>query len=596
MPWAGPARWFRWILHAWVLHEDAGMNDDPPASFSIVLVSPGDGGAAVFEQFDRLASLSGPPREVCFVHGPLSAPLGPDVTGRVKVAHEPLGHDAVARNHGLAISAGDVVVFHAISPPAADLLEVLGGAFSDRGVAAVVVGPACVAFRRVNLEAIRGFDEARGGGVELRDACQRLEAVGRMVMWSTNGEAGPPEAVAAAPHRRLMSPGLARCRRAFLPLVRGPLSRPDGSNGERPDAASSATPQSRLDGERHDPLAPTRETLRLVWADLLPPGSRCALAGYPDHWNVGDAAIWWGTRRILNAIGVSVDYACDPWSYKPAALRTAVPEGPILILGGGNLGDAYRHEQSLRERILVDFPERRIIQLPQSIWFASPKRAEALADLLVHAGEVTLLLRDATSLAFAREKFCCDSALCPDAAVALDMADTGRPADVPLFALWRTDTEAGEAWGAGGGDLVVEDWTTPGPEVGLMSTAAMGFKEWVGDPPPEIGSCPSRRRMAWRHLPWLWDHLAEERTLRGCRLLSRGRVVLTDRLHAHLLCTLMRKPHVVCDSANGKIFAYRDTWRIDDPLVRFASSRAEAVEHARDLLASMAGQEAGGGS
>ena len=102
--------------------------------------------------------------------------------------------------------------------------------------------------------------------------------------------------------------------------------------------------------------------------------------------------------------------------------------------------------------------------------------------------------------------------------------------------------------------------------------------------------------MAWRHLPWLWDHLAEERTLRGCRLLSRGRVVLTDRLHAHLLCTLMRKPHVVCDSANGKIFAYRDTWRIDDPLVRFASSRAEAVEHARDLLASMAGHEAGGGS
>ena len=124
------------------------MNDDPPASFSIVLVSPGDGGAAVFEQFDRLASLSGPPREVCFVHGPLSAPLGPDITGRVKVAHEPLGHDAVARNHGLAISAGDVVVFHAISPPAADLLEVLGGAFSDRGVAAVVAGPACVAFRR----------------------------------------------------------------------------------------------------------------------------------------------------------------------------------------------------------------------------------------------------------------------------------------------------------------------------------------------------------------------------------------------------------------------------------------------------------------
>ena len=594
MPWAGPARCFRWILHVWVLHEDAGMNDDPPASFSIVIVALGDGGAAFVEQFDRLARLLGPPREVCFVHGPLSAPLGPDITSRVKVAHEPLGHDAVARNHGLAIAAGDVVVFHSISPPAADLLEVLGGAFSDRGVTAVVAGPACVAFRRVDLEAIRGFDEARGGGAELRDACQRLEAMGRMVMWSTNSEAGLSEAVAAAPHRRLMSPGLARRRHAFMPLVGGPLSRPDGSSGAQSDARTSTGLRSRMDGGDRDPLTSTRETLRSIWADLLPRGTCCALAGYPDHWNVGDAAIWWGTRRILNAIGVSVDYACDPWSYKPSALRTAVPEGPILILGGGNLGDAYRHEQSLREQILVDFPQRRIIQLPQSIWFASQKRAEALADLLVHASDVTLLLRDAASLAFARQKFCCDSALCPDAAVALDLAGAGQPADVPLLALWRTDTEAREAWGAADGDLVVGDWTTPGPEVGLMSTAARGFKEWVGDPPPEIGSCPPRRRMAWRHLPWLWDQLAEDRTLRGCRFLSRGRVVLTDRLHAHLLCTLMRKPHVVCDSTNGKIFAYRDTWRIDDPLVRFASSRAEALEHARELLASMAGPEAGG--
>jgi pyruvyl transferase EpsO len=573
------------------------MNDEPPASFSIVILASGGVDAAVVEQLDRLATLSGPPREVCLVHGPLPGPLVPDVTGRVKLVHEPLGHDAVARNHGLANAAGDAVVFHTASPPAADLLAVLCEAFSDRGVAAVVSGPECVAFRRVDLQAMRGFDEARGGGDELRDACQRLEAMGRKVVWSTDGAAQPPEPVLVDPHRRLMSPGLAlRHRRSFMPLVRGSLSRSECSTGEQSDARTSTRPRSHADGGDRDPLASTRETLRLIWAGLLPRGSRCALVGYPDHWNVGDAAIWWGTRRLLNTIGVAVDYACDPWSYEPAALRMAVPEGPILILGGGNLGDAYRHEQSLRERILGDFPKRRIIQLPQSIWFSSQKRAEALADLLVHAADVTLLLRDAASLAFAREMFCCDSALCPDAAIALDLAGVGGPPEVPLLALWRTDTEARETSGSGGDDLVVGDWTAPGPEVGLMSTAARGFKEWVGDPPPEIGSCPPRRRMAWRHLPWLWDQLAEDRTLRGCRLLSRGRVVLTDRLHAHLLCTLMRKPQVVCDSTNGKIFAYRDTWRVDDPLVRFASTRAEAVEHARELLASMAGQEAGGGS
>jgi pyruvyl transferase EpsO len=190
--------------------------------------------------------------------------------------------------------------------------------------------------------------------------------------------------------------------------------------------------------------------------------------------------------------------------------------------------------------------------------------------------------------------FRCDSALCPDAAVALDLAGASGPPAVPLLALWRTDSEARETVGGDGEDVVVTDWTTPGPELSLMSTAARRFQEWVGDPPAEIGSCSARRRMAWRHLHWLWDQLAEDRTLRGCRFLSRGRVVLTDRLHAHLLCTLMRKPHVVCDSTNGKIFAYRDTWPIVDPLVRFASSRAEALEVAHELLGSLPGHEPGG--
>ena len=568
------------------------MNDDPPASFSIVILASGGEDAAVVEHFDRLASLSGPPREGCLVTRGSLGPVSPDVAGRVKLAHEPRAHEAIARNLGLAIAAGDVVVFHATTPPVDDLLDVLSSAFSDRGVAAVVAGPNCVAFRRMDLEAIRGFDEASCGGDELHDACRRLGAGGRKVVWTACVGPGMVDSPLAAPHRRLMSPGLAaRRRRAFMPLVRGLRWREPESGVASCSAAAVAPLHSGPERAEADPLNDMRHTLRRIWADLLPPGTRCALVGYPDHWNVGDAAIWWGTRRLLDAIGVQVDYACDPWSYEPAALRTALPEGPILILGGGNLGDAYRHEQSLRERVLADFPRRRIIQLPQSIWFASPKRAEAMADTLVHAGDVTLLLRDAASLSFARDRFRCDSALCPDAAVALNLAGAGGPPEVPLLALWRTDSEARETVGGGGEGVIVADWTTPGPELSLMSTAGRRFQEWVGDPPPEIGSCSARRRMAWRHLPWLWDQLAEDRTLRGCRLLARGRVVLTDRLHAHLLCTLMRKPHVVCDSTNGKIFAYRDTWPIGDPLVRFASSRAEALEVARDLLGSLPDHE-----
>jgi len=341
--------------------------------------------------------------------------------------------------------------------------------------------------------------------------------------------------------------------------------------------------------------------LTTTLASLLPRGTRCGLVMYPDHWNAGDSAIWWGTRQLLDRLGVVVDYACDPWSYDPRRLRTALPEGPILLLGGGNFGDVYGREQGLRLRVVEDFPDRKIIQLPQSIWFRSPAALEQMSELLSRCHNFTLLVRDEASLAIARSHFPSTAmSLCPDAALGLDLPAVELPAvdrtaDVPVMALWRNDAESSavlpplpEGW-------ISRDWTLqggvlPAEEARQLTTAARSFKEWVGNPPAIGEPCPLRRRLAWRHMPWLWDQLAEDRTLRGCRILAHGRVVITNRLHAHLLCTMMGLPHVVCDTSNGKVFAYRDTWMrdrktSDTPAVRFADTPAEAVDIAAGLLA-----------
>ena len=352
-----------------------------------------------------------------------------------------------------------------------------------------------------------------------------------------------------------------------------------------------------------------RAILKRTWRDLLPPGTRCALALYPDHWNAGDAAIWWATRTLLEDLGVAVAYACDPWSYDPRALRAALPEGPVLLLGGGNFGDVYPREQGSRCRILADFPDRRIIQLPQSIWFRSSAAIAETAALLARQRDFTLLVRDRASLDFAREQFPgVSAASCPDTALALERLGRIGPPDVPVLALWRPDSESLGPLPALPTGWVARDWTVPGgvlpaAEAHELSTAARSFKEWVGMPPPwpphpstqpdEPG--PLRRRIAWRHLPWLWDQLAEDRTLRGLRILSRGRVVITNRLHAHLLCLIAGIPHVVCDTANGKVFAHRDSWlaargagSLDTARVRFASTPDAAVAMAASLLESVA--------
>ena len=46
----------------------------------------------------------------------------------------------------------------------------------------------------------------------------------------------------------------------------------------------------------------------------------------------------------------------------------------------------------------------------------------------------------------------------------------------------------------------------------------------------------------------------------GFAFLSRGRVVVSDRLHGHILSTLMNIPHVLIDNKEKKLSAYHNTW------------------------------------
>ena len=100
-------------------------------------------------------------------------------------------------------------------------------------------------------------------------------------------------------------------------------------------------------------------------ADLA--GQPFALVDFPDHANVGDSAIWLGTTAFFRRQhAVEPRYVASIAAFSPAALRRAHPEGPILIHGGGNFGDLWPRHQAFRERLLETFPDRLIVQLPQS--------------------------------------------------------------------------------------------------------------------------------------------------------------------------------------------------------------------------------------
>jgi len=71
--------------------------------------------------------------------------------------------------------------------------------------------------------------------------------------------------------------------------------------------------------------------------------------------------------------------------------------------------------------------------------------------------------------------------------------------------------------------------------------------------------------------------VAGEKLKSAVGVLSRGRVVVTDRLHGHILCTLLGIPHVLLDHGYGKVTNFYQTWTKRGALTRWARSMDEVA-------------------
>ena len=342
----------------------------------------------------------------------------------------------------------------------------------------------------------------------------------------------------------------------------------------------------------HDLVTNLGERIDLVLETHIPPGSRCALVDFENSSNVGDSAIWLGQTSYLRRSNVSVVYACDTDTYSEDRLRTRLADGVILITGGGNMGDLYPAHQRLREQIIERFDHNKIIQLPQTFAFSDRSNLERAKAIFDRHPNLMLLARDKRSLEFARNEFRAASELCPDMAFAL--GKLSRPVDPDYDVVWlgRSDDESSHASaGAAPDDVFSTDWVevppgSPRPRLGtraafransLLTRLASGH--------------PARARRLSGLLAATFAPLARQRLERGCRLLSRGRVIVTERLHGHILGVLLGIPQVLVGDRYGKLQSFYETWTRDFPLTSWAGSGGEALELARALARSSSGED-----
>lgn len=322
-------------------------------------------------------------------------------------------------------------------------------------------------------------------------------------------------------------------------------------------------------------LADLKRTIEEVLTPLVPADRPVALVDFPQVPNVGDSVIWLGARAFLARRGIRPCYTCSHRSYSATALASRIGDGTILLSGGGNFGDLYPPHQQLREAVVGRFLHNRVVQLPQTIHFESCEPLECARRVFDRHPDVTLLVRDAPSLALARERFQARSFLCPDMAFALRPRPRPVAPSHPVVWLARTDKEAPAAARVDTPPGVLRmDWLHDDDSAMLRLNQRLGRL---------LRRMPRLRGQLQGPLSWTYTPLARERMRRGGRTLGAGHVVVTNRLHAHILSLLLGIPHVVLDNSYGKVRAVFEAWTHASPLVEWGVNEAEALERALAL-------------
>lgn len=330
---------------------------------------------------------------------------------------------------------------------------------------------------------------------------------------------------------------------------------------------------------RADPVGMLRERATAAVSKHVRPGQRVALVDVPTHSNVGDSAIWLGELAAFDALGVRPRYFANLDTFSAARLRERIGGGTVFLHGGGNLGDLWPRHQRHREEVIRALPDNPIVQLPQSVEFSRAENRERARKVMREHPALTVLVRDHRSLGRVRAELDVPAQICPDLAVCLGPLARPKPSGSRGLWLLREDREAAGHESPPEGVARV-DWLDE--ELNAATWVARRLK-------PRLGQGRPGRPLTEVALARAWRIAAARRVARGRRLLGQAPAVVTDRLHAHLLCLLMGIPHVVLPDRFGKIDAFLDSWTGGLDGVHRCSTPAKA----RDVLRRLLDQETG---
>ena len=308
-----------------------------------------------------------------------------------------------------------------------------------------------------------------------------------------------------------------------------------------------------------------RQTISDTLVNLIP--GDYILADAPYYHNIGDILIWQGFHDFRPALPGRHVGTYDLTTFNFPALPK---ETTVILTGGGNFGDLWRHFQDFRLKVIERYPDNRIVMLPQSVWYDDKTLIESDAIILSRHKDLHLCARDSFSYDFMKEHFPkTDIKLMPDMAICISdeaLAKYRKPSGTKKLFLKRLDKELDESSSdiPDLADYDVRDWPTyerQDPMLQLVKRMqGLSYRTRSVRPLNAVATILTSA---------VADALVRRRLLKtGVSFLSPYREIVTTRLHTMILAFLLDIPVRYIDNTSGKLSAFAETWLKESSTVK----------------------------
>ncbi len=263
---------------------------------------------------------------------------------------------------------------------------------------------------------------------------------------------------------------------------------------------------------------------------------RVLLLGAPAHRNLGDQAQTYCIKSLIEE-----EFAnCEVFVFEGNTLRrdyyfllylikfAVCKDDTILVHSGYHCTDLFQKEEDLNEKIVLLFPERKLLFLPQTVFFqkiAARKRSQKIYN--AH-GNLTIMCRDGKSYELAQKYYTnCTVVLYPDVVTALIGRRTYAFDRHGILLCLRGSIYAESAFDA--------------------NTQAEFAKKLSVLEDTEVGDTDS-------DMPWTEIRKRRKEVIETTfETFAKYRVVITDRFHGMIFSLIANTPVVVLPSTDHKL-------------------------------------------